>query len=196
MTDFFASGWFNYLVLPAAIFFARICDVTIGTLRIIFVSKGNKIVAPVLGFFEVLIWIIAITRIIENLNNPFCYVAYAAGFATGNYIGLRVEEKLAVGIVLIRIITSGKTDELMQSLHSGNIGATIVDAGGSQGKVNIILTIVQRTRINDVLGIIMAADRNAFYTVEDIRMVNRGIFPGNAQASARVDLFRRWRRGI
>lgn len=143
-----------------------------------------------------LIWIIAITRIIENLNNPFCYVAYAAGFATGNYIGLRVEEKLAVGIVLIRIITSGKTDELMQSLHSGNIGATIVDAGGSQGKVNIILTIVQRTRINDVLGIIMAADRNAFYTVEDIRMVNRGIFPGNAQASARVDLFRRWRRGI
>ncbi len=99
MADFFGSDWFNYLVLPAAIFLARICDVTIGTLRIIFVSKGNKLIAPVLGFFEVLIWIIAITRIIENLNNPFCYVAYAAGFATGNYIGLRVEEKLAVGIV-------------------------------------------------------------------------------------------------
>ncbi len=191
MADFFGSDWFNYLMLPAAIFLARICDVTIGTLRIIFVSKGNKLIAPVLGFFEVLIWIIAITRIIENLNNPFCYVAYAAGFATGNYIGLKVEEKLAVGIVLIRIITSGKTDELMQSLHSGNIGATLVDAGGSQGKVNIILTIVLRTRINDVLGIIMAANRYAFYTVEDIRMVNRGIFPGNAPAPARVDLLRR-----
>ncbi|NLI23307.1 MAG: hypothetical protein GX419_01195, partial [Bacteroidales bacterium] len=84
---FLQSDWFNYLILPFLIFLARICDVSIGTLRIIFVAKGNKLVAPFLGFFEVLIWILAITRIIQNLDNPFCYLGYAAGFATGNYIG-------------------------------------------------------------------------------------------------------------
>jgi uncharacterized protein YebE (UPF0316 family) len=114
---FLQSGWFNYVILPFLIFLARICDVSIGTLRIIFVAKGNKLVAPILGFFEVLIWILAITRIIQNLDNPFCYLGYAAGFATGNYIGLRIEEKLAMGVVMLRIITLRPVPELIEKLN-------------------------------------------------------------------------------
>jgi uncharacterized protein YebE (UPF0316 family) len=102
-TSFFNSNLFGYLILPLLIFFARICDVSIGTMRIIFVSKGKKNIAPLLGFFEVLIWIIVISKIMQNLNNYVNYVAYAAGFATGNLVGMIIEEKLAVGVQMIRV---------------------------------------------------------------------------------------------
>ena len=104
-SSFFQSEMYMYFVLPFLIFLARICDVTIGTIRIILVSKGRKNMAPFLGFFEVFIWILAISRIMQNLNNPICYIAYAGGFAAGNYIGMMVEEKIALGVILIRIIT-------------------------------------------------------------------------------------------
>ena len=87
-TSFFDSNLFIYVLLPLLIFMARICDVSIGTLRIIFVSKGKRNIAPVLGFFEVLIWITAISKIMENLDNYVNFVAYAAGFATGNFVGM------------------------------------------------------------------------------------------------------------
>jgi uncharacterized protein YebE (UPF0316 family) len=196
MTEFLNSGWFDYLLLPLMIFIARICDVTIGTLRIIFVSKGNKLVAPILGFFEVLIWIIAITRIIENLDNPVCYVAYAAGFATGNYIGLLVEERLAVGVVILRIITTRFLPDLVQKLNAANFGATIIEGDGSKGKVSIILSVVQRNHIKEVLNIIDEIDPDAFYSVEDTRIVNKGIFPLKSSGDSIISLFRRWRRGI
>ena len=99
-----AFDLYTYLLLPLLIFCARIIDVSIGTLRIIFVSKGKRNIAPLLGFFEVLVWILAISEIMQNLNNWVCYVAYAAGFAAGNYVGMIIEEKLAIGILIIRII--------------------------------------------------------------------------------------------
>ena len=178
------------------IFIARICDVTLDTLRIIFVSKGNKLVAPILGFFEVLIWIIAITRIIKNLSNPVCYIAYAAGFATGNYVGLLVEERLAVGIVLIRIITTREVPELTLKLSQLNIGITSIEAKGSKGKVNVIFTVVPRTIVQDALHLILESDREAFYSIEDIRSVNKGIFPSKLQTGPKIDFFRRWRKGV
>ena len=98
-STFYDSSLFTYAILPVLIFLSRLIDVTIGTLRIIMVSKGQKSWAPILGFFEVLIWLIAISKIFQNLDNWLCYVTYAAGFATGNYIGLFLEEKLAVGIL-------------------------------------------------------------------------------------------------
>ena len=104
-SSFFQSDIHIYIILPLLIFLARICDVTLGTIRIIAVSKGLKRLAPFLGFFEVFIWILAISRIMQNLNNPICYIAYAGGFAAGNYVGMKVEEKVALGIILIRVIT-------------------------------------------------------------------------------------------
>ena len=79
--EIFSGDNFYYLVLPSIIFLARICDVSIGTLRIIFVSRGKKNIAPILGFFEVLIWIIVIGKIMQNASNMACYIGYAAGFA-------------------------------------------------------------------------------------------------------------------
>ena len=184
------SNLYSYLVLPLLIFFARICDVTIGTIRIVFVSKGHKRVVPILGFFEVFIWIIAISQIMSNLNNFICYFAYAAGFATGNYVGLLVEERIAVGNLMIRVITSKDGDVLAKILNSHGFGATIVDAEGSSGRVNIIYSLVHRTNINSALKLIKDFNSEIFYSIEDIRDVNSGIFPEKMPLN-----FRFWRVG-
>ena len=113
--NFFDTSFFTYFLLPFLIFVSRILDVTIGTIRIVMVAKGQKFWAPLLGFFEVFIWLLAISRIFENLDNWACYFAYAAGFAAGNYIGLIIEERLAMGIVKIQIITRRSAIELIQN---------------------------------------------------------------------------------
>ena len=114
--------WFTFVILPFLIFIARITDVSLGTLRIIFVSKGYKIIAPLIGFIEILIWIVAISKIIQNIDNWICYIAYAGGFAVGNYVGMRLEEKLAIGFELVRVITQKDASKHFQdysvSLHS------------------------------------------------------------------------------
>ncbi len=120
---FFDSAFFTFFLLPFLIFISRILDVTIGTIRIVMVSKGQKFWAPILGFFEILIWLLAISRIFENLDNWMCYIAYAAGFAAGNYIGLILEERLAMGIVKIQIITRQNAAELIVNLK--NAGYTV-----------------------------------------------------------------------
>ena len=99
------NGWFGSYGIALLIFFLRIGDVSLGTIRIIFVARGNKFIAPLLGFFEVFIWVIAISNIIQHLDNWVNYVAYAGGFAAGNFIGMLIEERLAVGVSLVRIIT-------------------------------------------------------------------------------------------
>ena len=102
LKSLFDGDTFTYVILPLLIFLARIADVSIGTIRIVMVAKGQKMIAPILGFFEVLIWLLAISKIMQNLDNWVCYVAYGAGFATGNYIGMIIEEKLAMGIKIGR----------------------------------------------------------------------------------------------
>lgn len=166
------SFWFTYVVLPLLIFFSRIMDVTLDTLRIVFVSKGNKILAPVLGFFEVLIWLVAITRIMENLDNIVYYFAYAGGFAAGNYIGLIIEERLAMGVQLFRIITQKEASSLIQSLTVKGYGVTSIDAEGINGKVNVIFSVVKRSESKKVIEIINLHNPNAFYSIEDVRRVN------------------------
>lgn len=196
-TSFFDSTLFIYVIMPVLIFTARICDVSIGTLRIIFVSKGKKSIAPFLGFFEVLIWIIAISKIMQNLDNYINYVAYAAGFATGNYVGMILEERLAMGIQMIRVFTSDKGPELVQMLNRSGFGATSVEAHGAKEKVHLIYTIVRRTELNDVLDVINRFNPKAFYTIEDILTANEGIFPKKESSSAfpLSNILRQWRKG-
>lgn len=175
--DFYNSALFTYCLLPALIFLSRVMDVTIGTIRIVMVSKGHKLWAPILGFFEILIWLIAISKIFENLDNWFCYIAYAAGFAAGNYVGLTLEAKLAVGIVKLQIITRKEADQLIENLRSAGYGITHHDAKGSNGKVSIIYSIIKRAEIKQVETIIKSTNPKAFYSVEDIKSVNQGVFP-------------------
>jgi uncharacterized protein YebE (UPF0316 family) len=174
---FYHSEIFKFVLLPVLIFLARICDVTLDTLRIIYVSRGMKFLAPVIGFVEVLIWLIAITQIFKNLSNPVCYVAYAGGFAMGNLIGILIEEKMAIGTVVIRIITQKDAEALIDRLKESRYGVTHVDAQGAMGQVKIIFTIVKRKAINSVLEIVRGCNPLAFYTIEDVRSVRKGVFP-------------------
>ncbi len=170
--SFIDTFWFTYVLLPFMIFAARIVDVTIDTLRIVYITKGDKILAPVLGFFQILIWLIAITRIMKNIDNVACYFAYASGFAVGNYIGLILEEKFAMGIQMIRIVTQVDASQLINKLHSNGLTTTSVEADSNQGKVHIIFLIVQRTRINSIITLIKLFNPKAFYSIEDIRSVD------------------------
>lgn len=196
-TTFLDSNLFSYVVLPLLIFLARICDVSIGTLRIIFVSKGKKNIAPILGFFEVLIWIIAISKIMQNLDNYVNYVAYAAGFATGNLVGMIIEEKLAMGIQLIRVFAHQNGPDLIKTLNANGFGATSVEAHGAIEKIDLIYSIVQRNELEKVLDIIDKFNPMAFYTIEDVKAVNEGIFPPkkNNRAFPFVNVLRNWRKG-
>ena len=196
-SSFFDSALFSYGIMPLLIFMARICDVSIGTMRIIFVSKGKKNIAPFLGFFEVLIWIIAISKIMQNLDNYINYIAYAAGFATGNFVGMLIEERLAVGIQMIRIFTHQGGYELVQILNKSGFGATCVEAQGAQEKILLIYTIVQRNDLKNVIEIINRFNPKAFYTIEDVRATNEGIFPPRKANTSFPfsNVIRRWRGG-
>jgi uncharacterized protein YebE (UPF0316 family) len=167
------TAYFDFLILPLLIFVMRICDVTLDTMRIIFMTKGYRNVAPIIGFFEVLIWIVAITRIMQNLDNWVSYVAYAAGFATGNYVGMLLDEKLAIGHELIRVITKLDSDDLAGALRNAGFGVTSVKASGMQGEVGILYIIVNRKNQKSAIEIIEHHSPNAFYTIENIHFVNR-----------------------
>lgn len=167
------SPYFDYLALPLLIFCLRICDMTLDTLRIIFMTKGLKRLAPIIGFFEILIWIVAITRIMQHLNNWMCYVAYAGGFATGNYIGMLVDEKLAIGHELIRVITRVAATDLATALRMEGYGVTTVKATGMQGEVGIVYVVVNRRNQKRAVQIIREYNPNAFVTTQNIHYVNR-----------------------
>jgi len=169
---FIDTFWFTYILLPLLIFLSRIIDVSLDTLRIVFISKGNKNVAPFLGFFEILIWLVAITRIMQNLDNITCYIAYAGGFATGNYIGLKIEERLAIGIQMIRIITQKSSTPLITELREKGFVLTSVIAEGQTGEVHLIFLIVQRQRIAEIIELINKFNPKAFYAIEDVKSVN------------------------
>jgi uncharacterized protein YebE (UPF0316 family) len=191
------SELFVWIIIPLLIFIARVCDVTLGTVRVIFVSKGLKYIAPVVGFFEVLIWLLAIGQIMNNLTNPACYIAYAGGFATGNFVGIIIAEKLSLGIILLRVITQKDAGELIASLSSEKYGVTSVEGLGAQGRVNIIFTVVPRKEIIRVIGIVKKFNPAAFYTIEDISFVEEGIFPikKSWHNEAFEFLFRPFRKG-
>ncbi|GAB3529667.1 DUF2179 domain-containing protein [Pontibacter brevis] len=165
-------GIVEWVIIPALIFLARICDVTLGTLRIVFVSKGDKVIAPLLGFMEVLIWLIAITQVMENLSNVASYLAWAGGFATGNFLGLRIEQKLALGQAVVRVITVEPADQLIEQLKGHGYRLTSVDARGTRGKVNLLFMIVKRKRLDSVIDIIRNYNPQAFYSIEDVRSVS------------------------
>lgn len=169
------SFWWTWVILPFLIFASRIMDQTIGTLRVIFVSKGLKKAAPILGFFEVIIWLLAVSQVMKHLNNPMSFIAYGAGFAMGNYIGILIEEKLSLGTVLVRVIPKKDTTELISYLRDEGFGVTVIEATGVMGsKVKIVFTISKRKNIPRVVKAINQFNPNAFYTIEEIKDVKEG----------------------
>jgi uncharacterized protein YebE (UPF0316 family) len=167
----------TYGVLPFMIFCARICDVTLGTIRVIFISKGIKYLAPIIGFFEVIIWLLAIGQVMNNLTNIVAYIAYGAGFASGTFIGMLIEEKISLGLTSVRIITKEDPMELMKYLRSHEYGVTSINGTGATGKVKMVFTIIKRQDLLHVVGIIQQFHPNAFYSIEEVKSVAEGVFP-------------------
>ncbi|MEN6337152.1 MAG: DUF2179 domain-containing protein [Phycisphaerales bacterium] len=188
---------FSWVVLPILIFLARITDVSVGTVRLILVSRGLKYLAPIAGFFEVLIWIVAIGQIMQNLTNPVCYIAYAGGFATGNFVGLLIAEKLSLGTVLIRVITPKPARDLLDRLRGKQYGVTAIDGQGANGPVQIVFTIVPRREVRAVIELVKVFNPHAFYSIEEVDSVERGVFPIQKQwhESSFLGLLRPFRKG-
>ena len=168
---------YPWIILPLLIFLARICDVTLGTIRLIFVARGFKYLAPLIGFFEILIWILAIGQIMQNLSNPICYLAYAGGFASGNYIGIVIAEKMSLGIVLVRVVTQKEAHRLVERLRAHDYGVTTVDGQGAGGAVQVIFTIVPRREVETVVTLVKEFNPRAFYSIEEVGFVEEGVFP-------------------
>lgn len=193
----FSSEFYTWFLLPFLIFMARVIDVSMGTVRVIFVSRGLKYLAPVVGFFEVLIWLLAIGQIMKNLSNPACYIAYAGGFAMGNYVGICIAGKLSLGVVLIRVVTKKDALPLIEHLKSENYGVTSVDGYGTLGKIKIIFTIVPRREVEKVVQFVKRFNPNAFYSIEEVSFVEKGIFPirKSWRGLHLLRLFRPFRKG-
>lgn len=171
--DISSFDYFNWVIFPVLIFSARICDVSLAMLRTVLAAKGYKHIVPFIGFFEVLIWLAAISQIMNNLNNWICYFAWAAGYATGSYIGLYIEEKIALGIQIIRIITNQESDDLINILKQKNYGLTLVNAEGARGPVKMIFTVVPRKSVKEVVELINQYTPKSFYSVEDVRSASQ-----------------------
>ncbi|MDR1675150.1 MAG: DUF5698 domain-containing protein [Tannerella sp.] len=182
MTEFFELyPW----LLPFVIFFGRICDVTLGTLRIIFVAKGEKKKAPLVGFFEVFIWVVIISQIFTHADSLIACLAYAGGYAAGNFVGILVESKIAFGFQLFRIYTKNNGLALAQLLNRNGFGSTHIHGEGVVAEVEIIETVVSRKSGKRVVDIIRTFDPDAFYVIEDIRTKQKGIFAVSSAGAPR-----------
>ena len=177
------SSVFTWLVLPILIFVARICDVTIGTIRIIFVSRGKKLLSPILGFFEVSIWLLAMGQIMQNIDNAVCFIAYAGGFATGNFVGIFIEEKLAMGTLIIRIFLPKDECGMKDRLYEAGFGVTQINARGKNGDVELLFSVIKRKNLDKAVKIIESCSSKAFYSIEDAKSVNQGVFPNEKRKS-------------
>ena len=163
--------------LAALIFSIRIVDVSIGTLRTISVVQGRLKLSVLLGFFEVLIWITALSQVIVRVStNPILVVAYAGGFATGNAVGIALERGLALGAAVIRIISAAAGPEIARQLRQRGQRVTTFEGEGRDGPVTMIYAICRRRELSKILEIARAADANLFFSIEPVQQW-RDAFP-------------------
>ena len=171
------SSFAQLSILPALVFLAETCVVTLSTIRTICITRGQKGLAAAIGFFEVSIWLFAICQIMQNLTNVGCYLAFASGFSLGNFLGVIIEKKLALGTVVVQITTSRNAEDLVESLKAAHYGVTMLDAQGATGPVRVVFTVIKRKQLQAVICIIKAFDPRAFYAVNDLQSAAEGIFP-------------------
>jgi uncharacterized protein YebE (UPF0316 family) len=166
------QAWLSALL----IFGLRVSDMTLDTLRVLFVMRGRRSIAWVLGFFQSLIFVIAITSVLSNLQNPLNIIGYAAGFATGNVVGMTIEERLAVGFIHLRIISSRLGAAIAEKLRVSGYAVTEISARGKDGMVTMLNCSVRRRKVDLVRATVNEIDPEAFITAEEIRPVRRGFW--------------------
>lgn len=158
------------------IFLLRVCDMSLDTLRVLVVMRGKKAIAWILGFMQSAIFVIAITSVLQNLNNPLNIIGYAAGFATGNVVGMLIEERLAIGHTHLSIISSRRGSAIAERLRSEGYGVTEIPARGKDGMVTLLNLNVLRKNVEQVRHTANEVDSEAFITAEDVRPIRRGFW--------------------
>ncbi len=171
------SFLFIWVIVPLLIFLARIVDVSLQTIRIVSISRGIRWLAPLVGFFEVLIWLLAIGQIMKKVSHPVAYIAYAAGFAAGTAIGQVIEHRLSLGMVLVRVITPSTSREFRRRLRELQFGFTHVPAQGAEGPVEIVFTVIRRQHLQQVQAILREILPLAFYSVEEVSGACERLYP-------------------
>ncbi|NJL28940.1 MAG: DUF2179 domain-containing protein [Thermoanaerobaculia bacterium] len=182
---------FSWVILPILIFCARTTDMGLSTLRIVFIAQGRKMLAPLVGFFESLIWLFVIGQVIKHLDNPACLLAYAGGFACGNVVGLTIDRRLAIGRQVIRVIAREGIEPLVAAVKEADFGFTLVDGHGATGPVKILFTVARRRDVPRLVAMVEELVPKAFYSIEDVRQAAEGVFPP-AQGLADLGRWRMW----
>lgn len=182
----------NPIALLLFVFVARIVDVSLGTLRIILLARGQKTLAPILGFFELFIWIVAISQLLTSLTSFWGFLAYAAGFATGNYIGMLLEEKLALGMVALRIFAIQDGPKLLNLLRKEGFGVTSLEGRGAETDVQVLFIITHRRDLKRAVKLVHDVNPKTFYSIEEVRGSNEGVFP---QSMKGIQRYRRFFQG-
>lgn len=159
------------------IFLAEMLVVTLSTLRTIFLGRGMRVLAPLLGFFEVSIWLFAIGEVMRNLGDVRCALAFAGGFTLGNFLGILIEQKLALGSVVVRTITNKDAGPMVEALREAGYGVTCLDGQGATGRVRLVFTVVPRRSLPAVTGILKAFDPGIFYSVDALQSAAAGVTP-------------------
>jgi uncharacterized protein YebE (UPF0316 family) len=156
--------------MTLAIFLARVVDVSLGTLRTILVFRGRRFIAAFIGFFEVLIWLMAAGQVISDLSAWYLAVSYAAGFATGNIVGIWLESRLALGLELVRVVSESREVSVANLLRESGFSAIeLAGLGDRDMPVEIVFLVVRRRAVRNLLKRIEAIDPQAFCTISDIK---------------------------
>jgi uncharacterized protein YebE (UPF0316 family) len=159
---------------PLVIFALRIVDVSLATVRMLLSVRGYKRLVPLIGFFEVLVWITAVGQAVKFLDSPLHLLGYAAGFAAGAAVGLWIEEKLALGLSALRVMSAHGGVEIAQALRDRGFGVTEFPAYGRDGRMEVIYAVLRRRHLPLALAQVSAWDPDAFVTVEEPRTIHRG----------------------
>ena len=146
----------------------RITDVSLGTIRTLMTVRGKKYIAGTIGFFEVTIWVVAISTVFQHLDNAFNILGYSGGFALGTIIGITIEQKIGSGFLQIQIISMHYADKIADSLRINKIGVTILPGEGTRGGVALIVAMIARKRQKEVINIVEEIDPNAFITIQSV----------------------------
>lgn len=164
------EAWFS----AALIFGLRVTDMTLDTLRVLFVMRGRKKVAWILGFFQSAIFVLAIGRVLTQLDNPLNIIGYAAGFATGNVVGMLIEERIAIGHISLNIISPSRGSAIVTHLRQNGYAVTELSGRGKDGMVSMLSCSVLRKQVDSVYQLISEIDPEAFVTAEDVRPLKHG----------------------
>ena len=165
------------------IFCLRILDVSVGTLRVMYMVRGDRGKAVPLAFFESLVWVFAISRIMKNVDNTTNMVAFAAGFAAGTMVGMTLERWIASGFVLLRVISDVGKEKLAAEVRAAGFGVTALTGEGREGEQEILFIVAMRRRAPELLALIRRVDDGAFVTIEPVQRAMGGYLPATASPS-------------